>query len=108
MSVAWNDVERELASLAREKTRFATATATLNQISSYEPNRRIQVENEHGITWVEIESVRTCFERFESAGRIRRRDLLDPGRCSAFMFALFSRLPGVVSEDGDESALRID
>jgi hypothetical protein len=48
--------------------------------------------------------VRTCWETFERLGRVRRGDLLEPGRCSAFMFALFAHVEGVET-DGDSLVL---
>jgi hypothetical protein len=47
-----------------------------------------------------VDSIHECWETFERLGRIRRRDVLDPGRCSAFMIALFRQVPGVVEQPG--------
>ena len=44
-----------------------------------------------GWRWTHI---RECWETFERLGRIRRQDVLEPGRCSAFMVALFAQRPG--------------
>jgi hypothetical protein len=79
-----------------------------NWIASYEPGRRLRLES--GIdrsdsTWIEIESVRGCWETLERLGRIRRQDVLEPGRRSAFMMALFEQVEGVGSESGGEPYL---
>jgi hypothetical protein len=54
-----------------------------------------------------VASIRACWETFESLGRIRRQDVLEPGRCSAFVMALFAQIAGVVdgSDDGEYLAL---
>ena len=59
-------------------------------------------------TWVQIDDVRACFETFERLGRIRRRDVLEPGRHSAFMFALFERLGGVRRDAKDDDYLVLE
>ena len=51
---------------------------------------------------MDVESIRGCWETFERLGRIRRSDVLDPGRCSAFMMALFERIEGIRQEGEDE------
>jgi hypothetical protein len=56
-------------------------------------------------TILAAESIRECWETFELFGRIRRQEVLDPGRCSAFMFALFRQVPGVVEQVGDDPYL---
>ena len=90
----WDAVEALLADLAASKTRFAGE----NWISSYEPGRRLRLETETDSTWVDIESVQTCWETLERLGRIRRRDVLEPGRRSAFMMALFQQIEGIRQE----------
>jgi hypothetical protein len=101
---SWHGVEELLTRLARKRTKFSTASSAGNWISQYEPGRRLLLENHHGSRWVRIGDVRDCWETFERLGRIHRRDVLDPGRCSGFMMALFAQVDGVVAgeaESGD-------
>ena len=43
--------------------------------------------------WVAVDDIRACWDTFERLGRIRREDVLEPGRCSAFMVELFGTFP---------------
>jgi hypothetical protein len=63
------------------------------------------LESDAGPRWLEIDTIRECWETFERLGRIRRRDVLEPGRCSAFMMALFSQVPGVEELAGEDPYL---
>ena len=74
-----------------------------NWISSYEPGRRLRLETELDSTWVDIESIHGCWETFERLGRIRRSDVLEPGRRSAFMMALFEQVEGIRQEGAASS-----
>jgi hypothetical protein len=101
---SWRGVEELLNRLARKRTKFSTASSAGNWISQYEPGRRLLLENHNGSRWVQVGDVRDCWETFERLGRIHRRDVLDPGRCSGFMMALFAQVDGVVAgeaESGD-------
>jgi hypothetical protein len=95
---SWHGVEELLTRLAQTRTKFPTASALDNWISQYEPGRRLLLENHNGPRWVQIGDIRDCWETFERLGRIHRRDVLDPGRCSGFMMALFAQVDGVVAE----------
>jgi hypothetical protein len=101
----WKDVEELLARLAATRGPIATASAPNGTISSYQPGRRLMVESGVGSRWVAVESVRECWETFERLGRIRRQDVLEPGRCSAFMIALFQQVPGVAEQIGEDHYL---
>jgi hypothetical protein len=101
----WKTVEALLDELAREGTPFSSALAESIWISNYEPGGRLRLESSIGGSWVHVESVRTCWETFERLGRIRRSDVLEPGRCSAFMMALFQQVAGVRRENGKETYL---
>jgi hypothetical protein len=101
----WETVEDLLSLLARTRAVFPTANATSNWISAYQPGRRLLVESGTQSHWVQVEHIRTCWEKFEELGRITRRDVLEPGRRSAFMMALFAQLTGVRREDGREPHL---
>lgn len=99
---SWDAVEDLLARLAGAKTRFPSALADENWISTYEPGERLRFESPIGGSWVRIASVMSCWETFERLGRICRQDVLEPGRCSAFMMAVFQQVPGVREEAGSE------
>ena len=66
---------------------------------------KLAAESEADSSWVDVESIRGCWETFERLGRIRRSDVLDPGRCSAFMMALFQRIEGIRQEGDDDLCL---
>jgi hypothetical protein len=104
---SWQGVEELLTRLVATRVKFATASSAGNWISQYEPGRRLLVENDHGIRWVQIGDIRVCWETLERLGRIQRRDVLDPGRCSGFVMALFAQVDGVTAtESGEFLALR--
>jgi hypothetical protein len=94
----WKSVEELLTRLATKGTKFPTASSVDNRISAYQPGQRLLLENDNGSRWVRIEDIRDCWETFERLGRIHRRDVLDPGRCSGFVMALFAQVDGVVTD----------
>ncbi len=98
----WSDVEELITHLCATGATFATATSAESSISQYEPGVRLMLESKRGTSWVAIPDVQTCWETFERLGTVSRGDLLEPGRCSAFMFALFSQVSGV---EGDADSL---
>jgi hypothetical protein len=91
-----------LAELASSHANFATANSDSNWIASYEPGRRLRLENGTDSAWIDIESVRVCWETLERLGSIRRQDVLEPGRRSAFMMALFEQVEGIRRETRGE------
>lgn len=95
---SWEQVETLLADLAASGTAFPSATSRRNTISRYERGRRLMLETDTGSRWVSLANIQTCWETFERLGRVRRQDVLEPGRCSAFMVALFAQVAGV--DDG--------
>jgi hypothetical protein len=95
----WQEVEQLLVRLSAAGAKFPTATSDDNWISRYEPGQRLLLENDNRSRWVRIEDLRDCWETFERLGRIHRRDVLDPGRCSGFVMALFAQVEGVVGEN---------
>jgi hypothetical protein len=101
----WDDVHGLIADLCSSRASFASATSAENSISQYEPDGRMMLQSDHGSRWVAVEDVRGCWETFERLGTVRRADLLEPGRCSAFMFALFAQLDGVETDAADASRL---
>jgi hypothetical protein len=103
----WQAVELLLARLAETRAFFPTATSGSTWISSYEPGRRLRLESDARSSWIQVEHLHACWETFERLGRIRRADVLEPGRCSAFVMALFARVPGVGGEDGDDLVLML-
>lgn len=103
----WSDVEGLIARLCATGTTFATATSAESSISQYEPGVRLMLESKRGTSWVAIPDVQACWEIFERLGTVSRGDLLEPGRCSAFMFALFAQVDGVESDAGDVGRLAL-
>jgi hypothetical protein len=101
----WDSVEQLVALLARTRSTFASTLSDANWISAYEPGRRLMLEAGTRSSWVQMEHVRACWETFERRGRICRRDVLEPGRHSAFMMALFAQVRGVREEAGEEPSL---
>jgi hypothetical protein len=101
----WVDVEELLARLADTGEPIPTALAPSTRICSYQRGDRLRLESDDGSKWLAVESIRECWETFERLGRIRQRDVLDPGRRSAFMYALFRRVPGVVEQADDDPYL---
>jgi hypothetical protein len=98
----WAAVELLLAELAESGENFATANCDSNWISRYEPGRRLRLETELDSVWVDVDSIRGCWTTLERLGRIRRSDVLEPGRRSAFMMALFQRIEGIRQEQRGE------
>ena len=96
----FDDVDRLIAELVATRATFVTATSAETSISQYEPGVRLMVESARTTRWIGVTDVKTCWETFERLGTVSRADLLEPGRCSAFMFALFSQVKGV-SADAD-------
>jgi len=94
----WAAVEALLAELAVSGENFATANSDSNWISKYEPGRRLRLETGLDSVWVDIDSIQGCWETLERLGRIRRSDVLEPGRRSAFMMALFQQVEGIQQE----------
>ena len=101
----WDMVEELVARLSRERVSFPTATSESARISGYIAGWRFLLETDTGSRWIPLDDVKTCWSTFERLGRIRRQDVLEPGRCSAFMMALFEQLQGVSRERGDEPTL---
>jgi hypothetical protein len=104
----WHSVEQLLATLAETRAFFSTATSSSNWISNYEPGKRLRLESDARSRWIEVEHLKGCWETFERLRRIRRADVLEPGRCSAFVMALFARVPGVQEELRGEQVIRLD
>jgi hypothetical protein len=103
----WNHVHELITRLYATQANFATATSVENSISQYEPDVRLMLQSQRGTRWVAVDDVRGCWQTFERLGNVSRGDLLEPGRCSAFMFALFAQVEGVESDGGDEERLTI-
>lgn len=95
---SWAEVETVLNTLARANATIETAPTSTTTIGGYERGRRVLLQSSSGTRWLDVESIRECWERFESLGRITRSDVLEPGRCSAFMIALFREVPGVTEK----------
>jgi hypothetical protein len=101
----WVEVEALLAELAASQENFVTDNSDSNSISSYEPGRRLRLETGLDSVWVDIESIRGCWETLERLGRIKRSDVLEPGRRSAFMMALFAQVEGIGQDTRGELQL---
>jgi hypothetical protein len=104
---AWDDVHGLIAQLCATRANFTTATSAKNSISQYEPGVRLMLESQRGSRWVAVDDVQGCWETFERLGTVSRADLLEPGRCSAFMFALFAQVEGVEADATDEARLAL-
>jgi hypothetical protein len=98
---SWQEVEALLTRLSASGARFATASFVSNRISRYEPGERLLLENENGSRWVRVGDIQGCWETFERMRCIQRRDVLDPGRCSGFVMALFAQVDGVVARTAE-------
>lgn len=96
----WQAVEMVLERLASSREQFRMPTGRWNSISGYDRGWRLLRETELGSSWVRIEYIKACWETFERLGRICRADVLEPGRCSDFMIALFQQVKGVHWDDG--------
>jgi len=103
----WEDVDGLIARLYASRANFATETSVQNSIAQYEPGVRLMHQSDRGPRWVALDDVRECWSTFERLGTVSRRDLLEPGRCSAFMFALFAQVEGVELDPGDRRRLAL-
>lgn len=101
----WQCVEELLRHLATTHATFASETSDSNWISEYAPGYRLRLETQLGAGWIRVSDVRACWETFERLGRISRCDVLEPGRRSAFMMALFRQIDGVRAEVGEAECL---
>ena len=99
---SWADVEELLDCLAETREPIPIPLAPTTRISTYQRGGRIRLESDSGSNWLAVDDIRECWETFERLGKIRRQDVLDPGRCSAFMIALFRRVPGVTERTGKD------
>jgi hypothetical protein len=104
---SWQEVEALLTRLSASGTSFATASFVSNRISRYEPGQRLLLENENGSRWVRVGDIQGCWETFERLGCIHRRDVLDPGRCSGFVMALFAQVDGVVAQTAESGEVLV-
>jgi hypothetical protein len=100
---SWQAVEELLGELAATGATFATTSSASNRISQYDPARRLMLETDISSRWIEVASIRACWETFERLGRITRDDVLEPGRSSAFMMGLFGQVEGVEARDDPAS-----
>ena len=110
MSVApprWEDVDGLIARLCTTRTTFPTDTSAENSIAQYEPGVRLMHQSDHGSRWVAVDDVHECWATFEQLGSVERQDLLEPGRCSAFMFGLFALVDGVERDPADQNRLSL-
>jgi hypothetical protein len=103
----WEDVDGLIARLCTTHASFATKTSAENSIPQYEPGVRLMHQSDHGPRWVAVEDVRECWATLERLGSVNRQDLLEPGRCSAFMFALFAQVDGVVRDPVDPERIAL-
>ena len=101
----WEDVDGLITRLCATRGNFATETSDNNSIAQYEPGVRLMHESDRGPRWVAIDDVQECWATFERLGSVNRQDLLQPGFCSAFMFALFAQVDGVVRDPVEPARL---
>lgn len=102
-SSGWQAVEELLGTLAATGKTFPTTSSARNRVAQYDRGRRLMLETEISSRWVDVENIRACWETFVRLGRIERQDVLEPGRCSAFMMGLFAQIEGVESRDDGTS-----
>jgi hypothetical protein len=95
---SWAEVEKVLDRLAWAGATIAITPTSTTTIGGYERGRRVLLQSSSGPRWLAVDNIRECWERFEELGRIRRSDMLEPGRCSGFMIALFREVPGVTEK----------
>jgi hypothetical protein len=105
----WATVEALLARLASTHGSFAGSHSQAYRIESYAPGWRLRIEGATSSRWIDVEDIRDCWATFERLGEISKKDVLEPGRASTFMMALFGQLPGVTEVEGSqgESILRV-
>jgi hypothetical protein len=103
----WEDVDGLIARLCATRASFATETSVVNSIAQYEPGVRLMHQSDRGPRWVAVDDVRECWATFERLRSVNRQDLLEPGRCSAFMFALFAQVKGVELDPADRRRLAL-
>lgn len=103
----WEAVEALIARLAESRAVFPTESSDSNWISSYEPGRRLMLESGTRSRWLRVDDIESCWRTFERLGRIRRDDVMEPGRASAFVMALFEQLGGVERVERDEPYLQL-
>jgi hypothetical protein len=96
---SWADAEKVLDRLARAGSTIPITPTSTTTIGGYECGRRVLLQSAGGSGWLAVDSIRECWERFEELGRIRRSEVLEPGRRSGFMIALFRQVPGVTEQD---------
>jgi hypothetical protein len=101
----WEDVIELIERLVLTGAILPTTVELRSQITSYQRGRRLMLNSEAGSHWVAVDDLHECWKTFERLGRIRRQDVLEPGRCSAFVMALFARVPGVVERTQPEHLL---
>jgi hypothetical protein len=94
----WEDVEEVIERLSRTGASLPTSLGRENQIAAYHRGSRLMLGSKTGSRWIPLDDIRECWQTFERLGRIRRHDVLEPGRCSGFMLALFAQVPGVVEQ----------
>jgi hypothetical protein len=101
----WKDVVELIERLVLTGAVLPTSAGLSSQISGYERGRRFMLVSEAGSHWVALDDIRECWTTFERLGHIRRPDVLEPGRRSAFVMALFAQVPGVVERTEPEHHL---
>jgi hypothetical protein len=101
----WEAVEDVLAELSSTQASFSGLDGPTFRLERYHRDWRVWAVTEQSARWVEIEDIRTCWETFERLGRIQSEDVLDPGRCSSLMMALFERVPGIEQTAGNSASL---
>jgi hypothetical protein len=101
----WEDVVEVIERLVMTGAVLPTSVELRSHIASYQRGRRLMLNSEAGSHWVAVDDLHECWKTFERLGSIRRQDVLEPGRCSAFVMALFARVPGVLERTDPEHLL---
>jgi hypothetical protein len=91
----WATVLDLLSELSSTKAPITGPGGRVYRVERFERDWRVMVVGAGSSRWVDLEDIHGCWQTFERLGRIESEDVLDPGRCSTFMMAMFLQVPGI-------------